>query len=289
MAKRKNATPIEALFKMASTLPWWIGAILSLVSYVVIHSYAVSEVPVSTNPAQIGQMLTGNLIRTLAFYGQYLVPAVLIAGAIASYFGRRKRENLIDNAANDKSGNALLNLSWQEFELLVGQAFRMQGYSVKETGGGGADGGIDLELRKSGEIFLVQCKQWRAFKVSVNVVRELFGVMAAQGATGGFVVTAGVFTADAQEFSKGRNIALIDGTALEKMITAARATTPVATPATDREKPTLTSEADIAATPVCPRCGSVMVKRRAKQGSNAGSDFWGCSKYPACRGIKAIE
>ena len=66
MAKRKNATPIEALFKMTSTLPWWIGAVLSLVSYVVIHSYAVSEVPVSTNPAQIGQMLTGNVIRTLA-------------------------------------------------------------------------------------------------------------------------------------------------------------------------------------------------------------------------------
>ena len=80
--------------------------------------------------------------------------------------------------------------------MLVGEAFRMRGFSVAETGGGGADGGIDLKLKKGGEIFLVQCKQWRAYKVSVNIVRELFGVMSAQGATGGFVVTSGVFTDD---------------------------------------------------------------------------------------------
>jgi len=69
--------------------------------------------------------------------------------------------------------------------------FRMRGFSVTETGGGGSDGGIDLVLKKHGEIFLVQCKQWCAYKVSVNVVRELLGVMVAQGATGGFVVTSG--------------------------------------------------------------------------------------------------
>ena len=46
----------------------------------------------------------------------------------------------------------------------------MRGFSVAETGGGGADGGIDLKLKKGGEIFLVQCKQWRAYKVSVNIV-----------------------------------------------------------------------------------------------------------------------
>jgi len=57
----------------------------------------------------------------------------------------------------------------------------MRGFSVAETGGGGSDGGIGLVLKKDNEIFLVQCKQWRAFKVSVNVVRELLGVMAAQG------------------------------------------------------------------------------------------------------------
>lgn len=38
--------------------------------------------------------------------------------------------------------------------------------------------------------------------------------------------------------------------------------------------------------PSCPKCGGSMVRRTAKSGSNAGNSFWGCSKYPACRGIR---
>ena len=36
-------------------------------------------------------------------------------------------------------------MSWREFEMLVGEAFRVQGYSVVETGGS-ADGGVDVVL-----------------------------------------------------------------------------------------------------------------------------------------------
>ena len=34
-----------------------------------------------------------------------------------------------------------------------------------------------------------------------------------------------------------------------------------------------------------PKCGSPMVLREAKNGQNAGKQFWGCSKFPQCRGI----
>lgn len=37
--------------------------------------------------------------------------------------------------------------------------------------------------------------------------------------------------------------------------------------------------------PRCPQCGSEMVLRTAKRGDNQGGKFWGCSKYPECRGI----
>ena len=37
--------------------------------------------------------------------------------------------------------------------------------------------------------------------------------------------------------------------------------------------------------PVCPLCKSPMVKRSAKRGANAGNEFWGCSRYPGCKGI----
>jgi ATP-dependent DNA helicase RecQ len=41
--------------------------------------------------------------------------------------------------------------------------------------------------------------------------------------------------------------------------------------------------------PNCPKCNEPMVLRTAKQGSNAGNQFWGCSAFPKCRGIVAIE
>lgn len=39
----------------------------------------------------------------------------------------------------------------------------------------------------------------------------------------------------------------------------------------------------------CSKCGSQMVLRTAKKGSEAGSQFWGCSTFPKCRVIKAME
>lgn len=40
---------------------------------------------------------------------------------------------------------------------------------------------------------------------------------------------------------------------------------------------------------VCPRCGAHMVKRKATKGVNAGNEFYGCSRYPKCRGIVNIK
>lgn len=36
-------------------------------------------------------------------------------------------------------------------------------------------------------------------------------------------------------------------------------------------------------TNVCPKCGSPLVLRVAKQGANRGNEFYGCSSYPKCR------
>lgn len=39
----------------------------------------------------------------------------------------------------------------------------------------------------------------------------------------------------------------------------------------------------------CPRCGSRMVLRVAKKGKHPGTKFWGCSRYPKCRGTRELE
>ena len=35
----------------------------------------------------------------------------------------------------------------------------------------------------------------------------------------------------------------------------------------------------------CPRCGSEMVIRERKRGTNVGQKFWGCSSFPKCRKV----
>ncbi|MCY1462633.1 hypothetical protein D9M71_804280 [compost metagenome] len=105
--------------------------------------------------------------------------------------------------------------------------------------------------------------------------------MAAQGAAGGFVVSSGTYTAEAKAFAEGRNIQLVDGALLKGWI----ANRP------DSAHPYMSSgevvkAASQSSTPLCPVCNSSMILRAAKRGSNTGGEFWGCSKFPACRGIR---
>ena len=153
----------------------------------------------------MGKMMTGQMFKTFAMFGQYILPAAFSFGAIISVIGQRKRANIYQNVAGQSGKGVLNGISWREFEMLVGQWFRHQGYVVTETGGV-ADGGVDLVLNRDGETYLVQYKQWKAFKVGVNIVRELLGVMAARGAGGGFIVTSGVFTQEAKRFVSDCNI-----------------------------------------------------------------------------------
>ena len=41
-------------------------------------------------------------------------------------------------------------------------------------------------------------------------------------------------------------------------------------------------------TPRCPRCKSWMVMRTARQGRWRDEQFWGCSRYPYCEGIRTL-
>lgn len=279
MSRKKKSTPAEDLVEIVAFLPWWLGVALAIISYYYLHSLASAEVALTAgHTGQVGQVLVGTLKKTLASIGQYLVPFLCLLGAFISVMRRRARTRLIDNVIKGGGSTALNEMSWQEFERVVGEGFRLRGYSVVENGGGGADGGIDLILKKDGEKFLVQCKQWRALKVGVTVVRELYGVMAAGGATGGFVVTCGRFTDEAKAFANGRNVMLIDGGELEKMIRQARGGS------TSSPTGPVTQTPSAIVGPQCPACGSGMMERTAKRGANAGDRFWGCVAYPSCKG-----
>lgn len=305
MARRRKSSTAEDLMDLVALLPWWAGVGLAFVSYWLLHAVARRPLPAAPSAQQIGQLATGAIWQGLAMGGQYLLPLICLFGAAMSAVRRRQRRNLFDTTSANSSADALQNMSWQQFELLVGEGFRRRGYVVKEVGGGGADGGVDLVLTKAGEKTFVQCKQWKAFKVGVTTVRELYGVMAAHGAAGGVIVTSGRFTQEAYAFASGRNIKLIDGPALMNLLREARikgadhsstsnsrrsqATAlpnrhAEATGMTKAPAPTASAE------PPCPRCGKPMVRRVAKQGATAGKAFWGCSAFhEGCRGTREIQ
>jgi restriction system protein len=241
------------------------------VSYLVLHPF--SQLPVSTPSGLEG--LSGTVmrsyIRTFAGILQYILPLIFFFGAAVSAVKSSRNRRLFADTKRTAEDADLLNLTWQDFEHLVGQAFRERGFAVTETDAG-PDGGVDLELRKDGELHLVQCKRWRARKVGVEVVRELYGVMSARGAVGGYVVSSGVFSDEAKHFAAGRNIDLWDGAALKATIRGVQ------------ERP----RALDAAAPACPKCGATMVERMAKRGTKSGQPFWGCPRYPDCRGTRPI-
>ena len=319
----KKTSLFEDLFHIASKLPWWISALIAVSSGVYLHSVATAPMPVYSDPQHLQSVLFSTVWRTFATFGQYLVPLIFAGGAIASIIQRRRPRKLFDSATTTK-GNPLLSITWHEFELLVGEALRRRGYSVRETGQNGPDGGIDLIARKDGETYVVQCKQWRSVQVGVPVVRELYGAMAAEGAVGGFVVTSGTFTKPARDFAAGRNVQLVDGSVLKQWIAEAKkpgpkptvelapervepaivepvvvvtpspapAPIPVQAPTPNATQP-VTREAEpepaaLPPAPLCPHCRKTMVIRVARTGANAGGNFWGCVAYPKCRGIRAI-
>ncbi len=107
---------------------------------------------------------------------------------------------------------------------------------------------------------MVQCKQWIAYKVGVDVVRELYGVMAARGATGGYVVTSGRYTDDAIKFAAGRNVQLIDGPKLFALIKQARQVKQPAVSVPQQIGSKLQTKSVSAVTdPFCPICNSSML------------------------------
>lgn len=299
MARRRRTSAAEDLIDLVALLPWWASVGLALVSHLVFATLAAKGAPTIT-PAQVASGVAGTVITALSKVLQYLVPLLCLAGAGLSAWRRSARSGLLVKATGGDTTVEVSQMTWQQFELLVGEAFRSQGYRVAELGGSGPDGGVDLVLTKNGARYLVQCKQWRAFKVGVSVVRELFGVMAAQRAAGGYLVTSGRISEEAKAFAAGKNITLIDGNSLGQfLLSGQQARTPRKSvhgsieanpqPASQQDAGDTSFRAVAEKPPICPRCSKAMVRRVARQGARSGQAFWGCSDYPGCRGTVAIE
>ena len=261
----------DMVLRRVLAVPWSLVLTCAPVAYVLV-AYVL--------PAAAGASPFRPILERLGRQFALVTTGAIVLIALLLAFSQRRGRRLLDQQTGLDS---IRRLTWLEFERLVGGAYRRQGYSVIPTGGPGADGGVDLVLSKDGGKFLVQCKQWKANRVGVEEIRELFGVVKAERAKGGILVTSGRFTEEAMAFAAGKPLQLVaGGDFLELVRLAQPAQSPPAFSASAHVAPTSATER-VAAAPACPKCGGRMVLRTARQGGSTGSRFWGCSNFPRCR------
>ena len=253
---RKNPSTTDDLI----LLPWWVSAILA---GVVFFGGAIVQ---AVLPAE-GRAFAP-VIGMLRFAFALILLLISLKSFLRSFTTKRKLES--------QTGiDSLKSLHWKEFENLMGEVFRREGYSVGERLGGGADGGVDLVLRQDGNRTLVQCKLRTRGSVGVSVVRELYGIMSAERAFSGILVTTSSFTREVHRFAADKPIRLIAGKELDRLVRSVQRT-----PGSAILPP---GPSPFDKIPVCRACGSEMIVKTAKKGPNAGNQFLGCSTFPKCR------
>lgn len=177
---------------------------------------------------------------------------------------------------SDHTFDYLKELDDGEFDKLIAMIFRQRGYTILEED---RKDGVDLILKMNGETTYIQYKHWREYEVDVAVLESFDAVMELESISHGIVITTGLFTQDALEYSHSKHLLLINGIDLSQMIEV------LATSSNDEELIEEVGDEMPELEPLCPICSREMIKRTAKKGKNAGNTFWGCSQFPNCRGV----
>lgn len=252
---RRNRNVLDILI----LLPWWVSVIASAITYITLAFFLPS--------ISIDNPVLQGFAKALSLFAPYVAFILLIPAPISAMNAWHKKKRLDQQT----SIHSIRTLDWREFEELVAEAYRRKGYTVIENHKAGADGGVDIRLKRNGCTHLVQCKQWKTQKVGVGVIREMYGVMTAEGASSVIVVSSGIFTQEAKNFAGGKPVHLVDGSQLESLIGRVQSSSR-SMPATIPSSVTH-----------CPKCGGKLILRTAKKGMNAGNQFYGCSSFPKCR------
>jgi hypothetical protein len=160
-----------------------------------------------------------------------------------------------------------------EFEHLVCDLFRRQGYEAEPTPISG-DGGVDGYLRKDGALTVLQCKRVKG-SVGEPVLRDLFGTMHGCGAVEGIVVTTGNVSTQARAWANGKPIRTIELDELAVLIRRHY-----------KEDEVVPEDFQPEGSPpdLCPVCGRPLRTKTGRRGK-----FVGCTGYPTCRYTRPLR
>lgn len=154
-----------------------------------------------------------------------LIPiAVFVIGLCISLYrllGRRRRRR--KKILQTRTIQELIDhYNPYEFEYYIADLFEMYGFYTRVTRASN-DGGIDIEMRKDGETFVVEVKQYsRENKVSRERIQKLDSAARHAEADHAIFVTTSGFTQPAIEYADELGIELIDGKELFEMIRRAK-------------------------------------------------------------------
>jgi hypothetical protein len=142
MGRRKGE--LTLLMEIASKWPWKVSAALVPLSYVVCHLIAAAVNPPAsiTGLSDTGSVVIRGYIHTFTAFLQYIFPMIFLVTAVVSFVRRSRSITLFDDVRGGSKAD-IANLSWQEFEALVGEGFRHRGFQVTPRGGAAPDGGVD--------------------------------------------------------------------------------------------------------------------------------------------------
>lgn len=111
-------------------------------------------------------------------------------------------------------------LSGVEFELLCKNLIDKMGF-VTEITKASSDGGIDIIAYSNKPMisgkYIIQCKRYSG-NVGEPIIRDLYGVITAERANKCILITTGFFTKAATQFAENKQIELINGYELSKLL-----------------------------------------------------------------------
>ncbi len=186
------------------------------------------------------------------------------------------------------------DLSGAEFERLLALYFRDQGYTVKEVGVGGNDGGVDLVIVDGrGEKTAVQAKCYADHNlVPVMTVRELVAAKRNHDCILSLLITTSDLTPPAKKEAEQFKVDYWHGALVEQKLRAWGKWQPSKKPRPIEKRTETVAKSEVAiarkeaaaTTSVTCKCGSPMVRRKSKH----GEEFLGCTKFPGCRQTRSL-
>ena len=237
---------------VGAAVPVVIG--LALLYATTLAAALIAEHRIWTNSLEVTAVFLGGV-------GALVVTYLLGILALGALFTRSRYNRLL---TLHQTMRDIREMSWVEFEQLVAANYASQGYEVEHVGKVGPDGGVDLKMRKDGELVLVQCKHYRNSWIYLLPLRQFLGTLEHFKADRGIFVTCGVFDETAEEFAKHNpRIQLVAGEQLKEMVQRAIERRPVGR------------------TYICEKCRAPMKPKMGRRGL-----FLSCSNYPACKGSR---